>query len=145
MSQMDVLQVKRVLGQATLERELFEQRAAGALPAAQLKAEVTSLDTIELVRTNLVRFGGVTVVLFLVSLLTPIYRYNVRLGTFYQARADYAAIEQGHLCSEFSRDDPSADAHIRLRKRAHDASRICCILHEGSGGPPTKGVTTGGR
>jgi len=88
MGQMDVLQVKRVLGQATLERELFEQRAAGALPAAQLKAEVTSLDTIELVRTNLVRFGGVTVILFLASLLTPIYRYNVRLGTFYQARAD---------------------------------------------------------
>ena len=86
--QIDVLQVKRVLGQATLERELFEQRAAGALPAAQLKAEVTSLDTIELVRTNLVRFGGVTVILFLASLLTPIYRYNVRLGTFYQARAD---------------------------------------------------------
>lgn len=88
MSQMDVLQAKRVLGQATLERELFEQRAVGALPAAQLKAEVTSLDTIELVRTNLVRFGGVTVILFLASLLTPIYRYNVRLGTFYQARAD---------------------------------------------------------
>jgi len=87
-SQVDVLQAKRVLGQATLERELFEQRAAGALPAAQLKAEVTSLDTIELVRTNLVRFGGVTVILFLASLLTPIYRYNVRLGTFYQARAD---------------------------------------------------------
>jgi hypothetical protein len=87
-SQADMLQVKRLLGQATLERELFEQRAAGALPAAQLKAEVTSLDTIELVRTNLVRFGGVTVILFLASLLTPIYRYNVRLGTFYQARAD---------------------------------------------------------
>ena len=86
--EIDVLQVKRVLGQATLERELFEQRAVGALPAAQLKAEVTSLDTIELVRTNLVRFGGVTVILFLASLLTPIYRYNVRLGTFYQARAD---------------------------------------------------------
>jgi len=88
MGQMDLLQAKRVLGQATLERELFEQRAAGALPAAQLKSEVTSLDTIELVRTNLVRFGGVTVILFLASLLTPIYRYNVRLGTFYQARAD---------------------------------------------------------
>jgi hypothetical protein len=84
----DVLQVQRVLSQATFERELFEQRAAGASSAAQLKAEVTSLDTIELVRTSLVRFGGVAVILFLVSLLTPIYRYNVRLGTFYQARSD---------------------------------------------------------
>src|SRR5262249_31213828 len=62
-AELDMLQVKRVLGQTTLERELFEQRAAGALPAAQLKSEVTSLDTIELVRTNLVRFGGVTVIL----------------------------------------------------------------------------------
>jgi hypothetical protein len=87
-SVVDVLQLRRVLSQTTLERELFEQRVAGATPAAQMKAEATSLDTIELVRTNLVRFGGVTVILFLASLLTPIYRYNVRLGTFYQARAD---------------------------------------------------------
>jgi flagellar biogenesis protein FliO len=87
-SQLDVLMVTRVLSQANLEQELFEQRAKVAQPAAQLKTVATNLDTIELVRTSLVRFGGVAVILFLISLLTPIYRYNVRLGTFFQARAD---------------------------------------------------------
>jgi hypothetical protein len=96
-SNADMLRVKRVLSQATLERGLFEQRAAGATPAAQLKAETTSLDTIELVRTSLVRFGGVAVILFLISLLTPIYRYNVRLGTFYQARADTLLSRDTHV------------------------------------------------
>ena len=94
-----MLQISRVLSQATLERELFEQRAAGALPAAQLKAEVTSLDTIELVRTSLVRFGGVAVILFLISLLTPIY--NVRLGTFYQARADTLLLSRDTYVQNF--------------------------------------------
>jgi hypothetical protein len=87
-SQLDVLMISRVLSQANLEQELFEQRAKVARPAAQLKTVATNLDTIELVRTSLVRFGGVAVILFLISLLTPIYRYNVRLGTFFQARAD---------------------------------------------------------
>src|SRR5215510_12490742 len=44
-SVVDVLQLRRLLSQTTLERELFEQRAAGATPAAQMKAEATSLDT----------------------------------------------------------------------------------------------------
>jgi hypothetical protein len=100
-SEADLLQVRRVLSQATLERELFEQRAAGATPAAQLKAETTSLDTIELVRTSLVRFGGVAVILFLISLLTPIYRYNVRLGTFYQARADTLLLSRDTYVQNF--------------------------------------------
>ena len=100
-SNADMLQVKRVLSQATLERKLFEQRAAGATPAAQLKAETTSLDTIELVRTSLVRFGGVAVILFLISLLTPIYRYNVRLGTFYQARADTLLLSRDTYVQNF--------------------------------------------
>ena len=100
-SDADMLQVKRVLSQATLERELFEQRAAGATPAAQLKAETTSLDTIELVRTSLVRFGGVAVILFLISLLTPIYRYNVRVGTFYQARADTLLLSRDTYVQNF--------------------------------------------
>ena len=100
-SAVDVLQLSRVLSQTTLERELFEQRAAGAMPASQLKAEATSLDTIELVRTSLVRFGGVAVFLFLISLLTPIYRYNVRLGTFYQARADTLQLSKDTYVQNF--------------------------------------------
>jgi hypothetical protein len=88
LSDLDISQIERSLSQVKLEKELFEQRAKVALPAAELKNVSTNLDTIELVRTSLIRFGGVTVILFLASLLTPIYRYNVRLGTFFQARAD---------------------------------------------------------
>jgi hypothetical protein len=84
----DVQRAELLVKQATLDKELYQQRASSALPAAQVKQLVTNLDTIELVRTNLIRFGGAAMTLFLISLLTPIYRYNVRLGTFYQARAD---------------------------------------------------------
>jgi hypothetical protein len=87
-SQADVLAAQRLVNEANLAHQLYQQRASVALPAAQQKQLTTNLDTIELVRTSLVRFGGVAVMLFLISLLTPIYRYNVRLGTFYQARAD---------------------------------------------------------
>jgi hypothetical protein len=87
-SQADVLSAQRLVNDANLAQQLYQQRASAALPAAEQKRLTTNLDTIELVRTSLVRFGGVTVMLFLISLLTPIYRYNVRLGTFYQARAD---------------------------------------------------------
>jgi len=84
----DVLQAELLVTRATLDQELFAQRASTALPAAQQKQVTTNLNTIELVRTSLIRFGGAAMVLFLISLLMPIYRYNVRLGTFYQARAD---------------------------------------------------------
>src|ERR1700745_1334802 len=45
--------------------------------------------------------GGVAVFLFLISLLTPIYRYNVRLGTFYQARADTLLLSRDTYVQNF--------------------------------------------
>jgi hypothetical protein len=84
----DVLLSQRLVGEADFEQQLYDRRALAALPAAAMKQSASNFDTIELVRTSLVRFGGIAVILFLISLLTPIYRYNVRLGTFYQARAD---------------------------------------------------------
>lgn len=101
-TQADVLEAQRVVDQTNLELELAQQRAAAALPAAQIKQVATSLDTIELVRTSLVRFGGVAVILFLISLLTPIYRYNVRLATFYQARADTLLLSRDTHVDDFS-------------------------------------------
>jgi hypothetical protein len=83
-----VIGIERVVTQRTLDREVVEERSKFAPLAAQIKTTTSNLDTIELVRTSLIRFGGVAVTLFLISLLTPIYRYNVRLGTFYLARAD---------------------------------------------------------
>jgi len=101
-SQLDVTSIERVVGETKLQQDLFENRAQAAQPAAALKTVSTNLDTIELVRTSLVRFGGVTVILFLASLLTPIYRYNVRLATFYQARADALVLSRDTHVNNFS-------------------------------------------
>jgi hypothetical protein len=43
---------------------------------------------IRLVQTSITRFGTLIVVSFLVAILIPSYRYNVRLAAFYAARAD---------------------------------------------------------
>lgn len=42
----------------------------------------------QLVQTNVTRFGTIVLIVFLVSILTPLYRYNFRLATYYDARAD---------------------------------------------------------
>jgi hypothetical protein len=84
----EVSQADRLRSQAEFDKAVAEQRAKVALPAAELRNVASNLDTIDLVRTSLIRFGGVAVILFLASLLIPIYRYNMRLGTFFQARAD---------------------------------------------------------
>lgn len=42
----------------------------------------------QIVQTNVTRFGTIILIVFLVSILTPLYRYNLRLATFYDARAD---------------------------------------------------------
>ena len=48
-----------------------------------------------LVQTNVTRFGTIILVIFLVSILVPLYRYNVRLGAYYDARADALALMGG--------------------------------------------------
>jgi hypothetical protein len=84
----DVAKAERSVNEIVLKREINEERMRAAPGAAAIKATAANVDTIELVRTSLIRFGGVAVILFLTSILIPVYRYNVRLGTYYLARAD---------------------------------------------------------
>ncbi|MEA2899259.1 MAG: hypothetical protein QOJ84_4874 [Bradyrhizobium sp.] len=84
----DVAQAEVYVSDAEFKIRIVEQKLSVAPSALQLSNASSKLDTIELVRTSLIRFGGVAVTLFLMSVLVPIYRYNVRLGTFYLARAD---------------------------------------------------------
>jgi len=42
----------------------------------------------QLVQTNITRFGTIVMIIFLVSILTPLYRYNIRLATYYDAHGD---------------------------------------------------------
>lgn len=41
-----------------------------------------------IIQTTITRFGTVTLVVYLVSILSSLYRYNYRLAAFYTARAD---------------------------------------------------------
>lgn len=62
----------------------FEQ-----LPVAEdYVAKAGNYETIDLIRINIIRFGGISVTLFLIALIIPIYRYNIRLAIFYMSRAD---------------------------------------------------------
>jgi hypothetical protein len=45
-------------------------------------------DVFGVIEPNITRFGTMIIVSFLVSILVPLYRYNIRLAAFYQARAD---------------------------------------------------------
>jgi hypothetical protein len=38
-------------------------------------------------------------IIFLVTILTPLYRYNIRLATYYDARADVLEMMDTHLKS----------------------------------------------
>jgi hypothetical protein len=98
----DVAEAEAVLGQITLKREIVDEKLKSAIPAKQLKVAATNLDTLDLIRTSLVRFGGVAVILFLISTLVPIYRYNVRLATYYLARADTLILCRDAKVSDFS-------------------------------------------
>jgi hypothetical protein len=45
-------------------------------------------ETARLVQTSITRFGTLATISFLVGILISLYRYNVRLAGYYQARAD---------------------------------------------------------
>jgi hypothetical protein len=87
-SSTDAAKAERAVNEIVFKREINEERMRVAPPAATIKTTAENVDTIELIRTSLIRFGGVAVILFLISILIPVYRYNVRLGTYYLARAD---------------------------------------------------------
>jgi hypothetical protein len=47
-----------------------------------------SSETARLVQTSITRFGTLAIISFLVGIFISLYRYNIRLAGFYQARAD---------------------------------------------------------
>lgn len=81
---------------STLEEEILRRRsqfqAADSLPETQ----TASVDAkfakdaawLQLIQTNVTRFGTLFIVLFLVAILIPQYRYSIRLAAFYDAKAD---------------------------------------------------------
>ena len=51
-------------------------------------AETKTADTLFVVSTLATRLGAAALLLFLIQILVPMYRYNARLVAFYHARAD---------------------------------------------------------
>jgi hypothetical protein len=98
----DVAQAEKAMRDIDSKLEINEARMRVAPAAATIKVTAENIDTIELIRTSLIRFGGVTVILFLASVLIPVYRYNVRLGTFYLARADTLILVRDSKIDNFS-------------------------------------------
>jgi hypothetical protein len=77
--------------QAT-DRNLIEIKGATLLP---LETEMNRQNPTEFdqrvlgfLSVTINRFGSIGLILFLVSILVPLYRYNIRLSAFYEARAD---------------------------------------------------------
>jgi len=97
-----LLETQRLASEAKLKKEIVEHKLKVAPPASEIKAASTNIDTLDLARTSLVRFGGVAVTLFLISVLIPIYRYNVRLSSFYLARADTLLLARDTRVDDFS-------------------------------------------
>jgi hypothetical protein len=97
----DVAAVQSRVEAAKTQIDFLSQRSETALPAAVIRSKRTNLDTLALVSTSLVRFGGVTVILFLTSILVPIYRHNVRLASFYLARADSLILSRDARVDDF--------------------------------------------
>jgi hypothetical protein len=49
-------------------------------------------ETARLVQTSITRFGTLAIITFLVGIFVSLYRYNVRLAGYYQARTDALAL-----------------------------------------------------
>jgi hypothetical protein len=101
-TQTDVEQGQRFIGQAKFRYEIVQQKLKVASAAKDIKSEATNAETLDLIRTSLIRFGGVAVILFLISVLVPTYKYNVRLATYYLARADTLLLFQNSKVRDFT-------------------------------------------
>jgi hypothetical protein len=76
-----------------LQARVTEERVLGA-PLTPGKANVTGeksdgkTDWARVIENNITRVGAILTMFFLVTILVPQYRYNIRMAGFYAARAD---------------------------------------------------------
>lgn len=103
----DEAQAAYTLAKINAELVLKQSRMATAPSAESAKKSKGEVQLLELIRVNLIRFGGIGVTLFLIGILIPIYRYNTRLAGFYLARADAL-----RLCKEAGVRDFAAAARL---------------------------------
>jgi hypothetical protein len=74
------------------------QASAAAGPNADVKNDL-QVNWQAIIQTNATRYGALAVVFFLVTILVPQYRYNVRLASYYQSRSDLIVLTNGNFPS----------------------------------------------
>jgi hypothetical protein len=76
---------------ATIRQTKANANVAKLTGGAEFGASSVS-ETARLVQTSITRFGTLAIISFLVGIFISLYRYNVRLAGYYQARADALAL-----------------------------------------------------
>ncbi|MBR0899585.1 hypothetical protein JQ616_31930 [Bradyrhizobium tropiciagri] len=89
-----------------LFEKLYGKNAARVLPPASGTAAAnsetkndTQVNWPAIIQTNATRYGALLIVFFLVAILVPQYRYNVRLASYYQSRSDLIVLLNGNIPS----------------------------------------------
>jgi hypothetical protein len=72
-----------------LQSQAIEERTLGSSPKKSQNIEADGkIDWTTIIQNNVTRIGALAITFFLVSIIVPQYRYNIRLENFYNARAD---------------------------------------------------------
>jgi hypothetical protein len=74
--------------QSTIYSAKVQAAASGNVSGSASQSADNNDLLLRLIQTSITRFGVLTVIGFLVSILVSLYRYNIRLSAFYTARAD---------------------------------------------------------
>lgn len=103
--EVDVATGQKWLQEAKLELNLFmsQERQAKDDDALSLELQEYSITGYApLIQTSVTRFGTMIVIFFFISILVPLYRYNVRLRVFYYSLADALLLSQKHADLSFA-------------------------------------------
>jgi hypothetical protein len=92
-------QEKTEMGLATILGERTRVPGAPNDSVGETQKVSRDIPLAQLVQTNVTRCGTIIMIIFLVSILTPLYRYNIRLATFYDARGDILELLNTKLSS----------------------------------------------
>jgi hypothetical protein len=90
---------------AETQKRVIEERVLGGqiTPEGQKTNDKTDtkIDWARVIETNATRIGALVTMFFLVTILVPQYRYNIRMASFYEARSD----SLGMLPEQMSAED----------------------------------------
>jgi hypothetical protein len=72
----------------TIQEQILGKPLPDGRATNDTEKQIEPTDWARVVQTNPTRLGAVAIMFFLVGILVPQYRYNIRMASFYDARAD---------------------------------------------------------